>query len=38
MDNGGKLPISLALLLITTVFLVFTFAGLITFLVLRAAF
>ena len=38
MDNGGGLPISLVLLLIAAVFLVFTFAGLITFLVLRAAF
>ncbi len=34
MDNGG-LPISLALIMITIVLLVFTFAGLVTFLVLR---
>jgi len=38
MDNGGGLPISLALILITVVFLVFTFAGMVAFLVLRAAF
>ncbi len=38
MENGGGLPISLALLLIAVVLLVFTFAGLITFLVLRAGF
>lgn len=34
MDNGG-LPISLALLMITIVVLVFSIAGLVTFLVLR---
>jgi len=34
MDNGG-LPISLALIMITIVLLVFSMAGLITFLVLR---
>jgi hypothetical protein len=35
MDNGSGLPISLALIMITIVFLVFSFAGLVTFLVLR---
>ena len=35
MDNGGGLPISLALIMITIVVLVFSMAGLITFLVLR---
>jgi hypothetical protein len=35
MDNGSGLPISLALIMITIVLLVFTFAGLVTFLVLR---
>jgi hypothetical protein len=35
MDNGGGLPISLALIMITIVLLVFSFAGLVTFLVLR---
>ena len=34
MDNGG-LPISLALIMITIALLVFSMAGLITFLVLR---
>jgi hypothetical protein len=34
MDNGG-LPISLALIMITIVLLVFSMAGLVTFLVLR---
>jgi hypothetical protein len=34
MDNGG-LPISLALIMITIVLLVFSFMGLVTFLVLR---
>jgi hypothetical protein len=34
MDNGG-LPISLALIMITIVVLVFSMAGLVTFLVLR---
>jgi hypothetical protein len=36
MDNGsGGLPISLALIMITIVLLVFSMAGLVTFLVLR---
>jgi len=35
MDNGAGLPISLALIMITIVLLVFSMAGLITFLVLR---
>ena len=35
MDNGSGLPISLALIMITIVLLVFIFAGLVTFLVLR---
>jgi hypothetical protein len=35
MDNGGGLPISLALIMITIVVLVFSMAGLVTFLVLR---
>jgi hypothetical protein len=35
MDNGTGLPISLALIMITIVLLVFSMAGLITFLVLR---
>jgi hypothetical protein len=36
MDNGGSgLPISLALIMITIVVLVFSMAGLVTFLVLR---
>jgi hypothetical protein len=34
MENGG-LPISLALIMITIVVLVFSMAGLVTFLVLR---
>ena len=34
MDNAG-LPISLALILITILLVVFGFAGLVTFLVLR---
>ncbi len=34
MENGG-LPISLALIMITIVLLVFSMAGLVTFLVLR---
>jgi len=34
MDNGG-LPISLALIMITIILLVFSFTGLVTFLVLR---
>ena len=34
MDNAG-LPMSLALIMITIVLLVFCFAGLVTFLVLR---
>jgi hypothetical protein len=34
MENGG-LPISLALITITIVLLVFSMAGLVTFLVLR---
>ena len=35
MDNGSGLPISLALIMITIVILVFSMAGLVTFLVLR---
>jgi len=35
MDNGAGLPISLALIMITIVVLVFSMAGLVTFLVLR---
>jgi hypothetical protein len=35
MDNGSGLPISLALIMITIVVLVFSMAGLVTFLVLR---
>lgn len=35
MDNGSGLPISLALIMITIVILVFSMAGLITFLVLK---
>jgi len=35
MDNGSGLPMSLALIIITIVLLVFSFAGLVTFLVLR---
>ena len=36
MNEGSGLPISLALIVITIVVLVFSFAGLVTFLVLRA--
>ncbi len=36
MDNGSGLPISLALIMMTIVVLVFSFAGVVTFLVLRA--
>jgi len=35
MDNGSGLPMSLALIILAVVFLVFSFAGLVTFLVLR---
>lgn len=35
MENGGGLPTSLAIIVITIVLSVFSFAGLVTFLVLR---
>jgi hypothetical protein len=35
MDDNAGLPISLALILITIILVVFGFAGLVTFLVLR---
>jgi len=35
MDDNAGLPISLALILITILLVVFGFAGLVTFLVLR---
>ena len=38
MDNGGGLPISLALVLVAAVVSAFTFAALIAFVVLKGAF
>jgi hypothetical protein len=35
MDDNAGLPISLALIMITIILVVFGFAGLVTFLVLR---